>query len=251
MRVRDDPLHPDPGFADLYAALPEAEDLWPWLDWCLDAEQPVLYLGIGAGRLAAPLARAGARFVGVDAHPGMLAYARDRLPGVELHQELIADLDLEDRFDLVIGPSGILTSDANLAAAARHARPGGRIGMELTNPGWVLGGDHEGVRLDDRGVLEVDYRLPDGSVVVQEVEGWRPGPAPADAQERLEKFGLELLWIDGRPGLTLEESPTYYVLAGLSSMPETPPTRGGASRSGHPGGAGRQAPRPRPPGPRR
>src|SRR5204862_278907 len=72
-RVRDDPHRPDPGFADLYAALPEAEDLWPWLDWCREAKGPVLYLGIGAGRLAAPLLREGIQFVGVDAHPGMLA----------------------------------------------------------------------------------------------------------------------------------------------------------------------------------
>ncbi|HYM97999.1 MAG TPA: hypothetical protein VET26_11915, partial [Candidatus Sulfotelmatobacter sp.] len=74
MTVRDDPHDPDPRFADLYASLPEADDLWPWLDWCLDADQPVLYLGVGAGRLAAPLHRAGIELVGVDAHPGMLEH---------------------------------------------------------------------------------------------------------------------------------------------------------------------------------
>lgn len=219
MRVRDDPLRPDPAFADLYAALPEADDLWPWLDWCGDAEQPVLYLGIGVGRLAAPLSRAGIKFVGVDAHPGMLAHARRRLPSLESHEGLIADMRLDRRFDLVIGPSGILTSDPNLAAAARHLAPGGRVGMELMNPQWLNSKDHDGVRVrlasDGTSLLEVDYRLPDGSVVVQVVEGWRPGPTPVDATQRLERFGLELLWIGGRPGKTVERSPTFYVLAGL------------------------------------
>jgi hypothetical protein len=219
VRVRDDPLRPDPAFADLYAALPEADDLWPWLDWCTDAEPPVLYLGIGVGRLAAPLSRAGIEFIGVDAHPGMLEHARRRIPGLESHEGLIADMRLDRRFDLVIGPSSILTSDPNLAGAVRHLEAGGRVGMELMNPRWLNSKDHDGVRVrqasDGTSLLEVDYRLPDGSVVVQVVEGWRPGPTPLDTEQRLERFGLELLWIGGRPGTTVERSPTFYVLAGL------------------------------------
>ena len=53
--VRDDPGDPDPGFADLYASLPDATDLEPWLGWCRQARGPVLYLGVGVGRLAVPL----------------------------------------------------------------------------------------------------------------------------------------------------------------------------------------------------
>ncbi len=209
----DDPAHPDPGFADLYAALPEADDLWPWLDWCAGARPPVLYLGIGAGRIAAPLVRAGIELVGVDAHPGMLAHARRRLPGVELHETLIEKLRLRRRFDLVIGPSSILEHDVNLASAARHLRRGGRIGMELMNPRWVSGPRHPGVHVRGRR-LEVDYRLPDGSVVVQVVDGWRPGPDPARTRARLARFGLEMLWQGARPGHTIKDGPTYYVLAG-------------------------------------
>jgi methyltransferase family protein len=218
VRVRDDPLRPDPAFADLYAALPEADDLWPWLDWCSGAEPPVLYLGIGVGRLAAPLSRAGIEFVGVDAHPGMLVHARRRIARLESHEALIADLRLDRKFDLVVGPSSILTSDPNLAAAVRHLQPGARVGMELMNPLWLASKDHDGVRLhratDGTSMLEVDYRLPDGSIVVQVVADWRPGPTPQDTLGRLERFGLELLWIGGQPGTTLEKSPTFYVLAG-------------------------------------
>jgi hypothetical protein len=54
--VRDDPSSPDEGFAELYAQLPDASDLWPWLELAQEAAPPVLYLGIGTGRLAVPLA---------------------------------------------------------------------------------------------------------------------------------------------------------------------------------------------------
>lgn len=225
MRVRDDPLNPDPAFADLYAALPEPDDLWPWLEWCRAADPPVLYLGIGAGRMGAPLHRAGVDLVGVDAHPGMLAHLRRRIPGIKAHHALIETLDLGRRFDLVIGPSGILASDVNLVAAVRHIRPVGRVGMELMNPHWLVGSAHRGVRLkpvpDGSTVLEVDYRLPDGSTVVQVVEGWRPAPGPEDVDERLGRFGLKLLWMGGTPGLRLEDSPTYYVIARKSRVSAT------------------------------
>ncbi|HVH63372.1 MAG TPA: class I SAM-dependent methyltransferase [Candidatus Dormibacteraeota bacterium] len=234
MRVRDDPLDPDPGFADLYASLPELDDLWPWLDWCAESEPPVLYLGIGAGRIAAPVHRAGIEIVGVDAHPGMLEHARRRIPGIECHQVLIESLEVGRQFDLVIGPSSILESDTNLAAAARHVRPGGRIGMELMNPHWLTTTAHEGVRID-RTTMEVDYRLPDGSVVVQIVEDWRPGPAPEDAGNRMKRFGLDLLWLGGRPDAPLSRSPIYYVLAGLpisnTAAPRTSPARNRDSAS--------------------
>jgi len=213
MRVRDDPLHPDPGFAELYAALPDAVDLYPWLDWCHAAKPPVLYLGIGTGRIAVPLHRAGIELVGVDAHPGMLSRLRARDPAIETHQSLIAGLELDQKFDLVIGPSSILTEDENLASAVRHLKRKGRIGMELMNPHWLASDRHEGVRINGRR-MEVDYRLPDGTVVVQVVddlvERW-----PEATEERLDRFGLSLVWMGSRED-ELIESPTYFVLAELA-----------------------------------
>ncbi len=202
MRVRDDPIHPDPGFAALYAALPDEEDLFPWLGWCQSAKPPVLYLGIGTGRIAVPLHRAGIELVGVDAHPGMLAHLRQRDAGIRAYQTLIARLQLERKFDLVIGPSSILAEDENLAAAVRHVRPRGRVGMELMNPHWLSSGRHDGVRLNRRpdgsSEMEVDYRLPDGSVTVQVVDDMRMCPAPEE----------------GAPDdQDLADSPTYFVLA--------------------------------------
>ena len=106
--VRDDPSSPDEGFAELYAQLPDASDLWPWLELAQEAAPPVLYLGIGTGRLAVPLHAAGIEMVGVDSHPGMLARLRQRLSATELIQSRIEDLDLGRKFDLVVVPSNIL-----------------------------------------------------------------------------------------------------------------------------------------------
>ncbi|TMD06031.1 MAG: methyltransferase domain-containing protein, partial [Chloroflexi bacterium] len=87
--VRDDPERPDEGFAELYAQLLDVTDPEPWLGWARQAKPPVLYLGIGTGRIAVPLAKAGVQLVGVDAHPGMLRRLAERLPTVELIQARI------------------------------------------------------------------------------------------------------------------------------------------------------------------
>ncbi|MEP7105931.1 MAG: class I SAM-dependent methyltransferase, partial [Chloroflexota bacterium] len=161
-----------------------------------------------AGRLAALLAAHGIELVGVDAHPGMLESVRRRLPGIELHRALIEELDLRRRFDLVIGPSGVLGTTANLHAAARHLAPGGRVGLELMNPHWLLDGDHPAVRVLEhaggRVRMEVDY--PGG--YVQEAETrlvW-----PEQVEDHLVAGGLRLAWMGG--GDTLAGSPTYMVL---------------------------------------
>jgi len=202
--VRDDPESPDPGFADLYGSLPDATDLEPWLGWCRQARPPVLYLGIGAGRLAVPLARADVELIGVDIHPGMLQRLRARDRNMELIRSRIEDLDLGRSFDLVLGPSSVLASDDCLAAAGRHSSR--LLAMELMNPHWLLAGAHPSVRLaGDR--LEVDY--PGG--YTQQAEYLPRWPEEVDG--RLDTLGLDLVRLFGHGDLGLEESPTYYVLA--------------------------------------
>lgn len=209
--VRDDPRHPDPGFAELYERLPDATDLEPWLTLARRARPPVLYLGAGAGRLAVPLAAAGIELVLVDGHPLMAAALRRRLPGVEVHEALIEELRLEARFDLVIVPSNILDSESLARAAAAHLAPGGRLAFELTNPHWLAAGGSGGFRILEmdagRARVEVDY--PDGAVQEALVRLVWP--------ERIEDFlagaGLRLVRMNGNPGLELEESSSFYVVA--------------------------------------
>ena len=90
----------------------------------------VLELGCGTGRLTAPVARAGARIVGIDRSAPMLARARQRMrrSGVAplLLRGDIRHLPFRPRatFDLVMAPYGILqslTRERDLAETLRAA----------------------------------------------------------------------------------------------------------------------------------
>lgn len=214
-RVRDHPG--DPAFARTYAALPDATDLEPWLGWARAVAGPVLYVGPGAGRLAVPLWRAGIRMVGVEPHPGMARILARRLPHMELVEAPIERADLGGRrFELVIGPSGVLGEPSPLAAAARASAR--HVGLELMNPHWLAGPGRRSVAVHRltarRARLDVTY--PNGDV--QEVSVRLRPPERADAY--LRRHGLRLLWMGAGPGgsagAALAESPTYFVLSAIS-----------------------------------
>lgn len=209
--VTDDPDHPDPEFARLYARLPEASELEPWLAWSQAARDVVLYLGIGSGRLAAPLHRAGVALVGVDSHPGMLDEAARRLVGVELILGRIEDLRLDRTFALVMAPANILHTGPRLAAAARHVRPGGRLALELLNPHWLAAGPTDGVEVlamtEAQACLRVPY--PDGTIEQATVElVW-----PEAIEPWLAAAGLSLELMAGGADGDLEDDPSFVVLA--------------------------------------
>ena len=225
--VRDDPRRPDPGFAELYGRLPDATDLEPWLSLAQATRAPVLYLGAGAGRLAVPLAKAGIELVLVDAHPGMVAHLRRRLPSTEIHQSLIEDLELGHRFDLVMIPSGIGDDAGVREGAVRHLAPEGRLALELTNPHWLAAGANPRFRVRnlgaDRARVEVEY--PGGTIQDAEIALiW-----PEEIEDWLAAAGLELVRMFGHPDAELEESPTFYVVAirppGLESGSGAPRSR--------------------------
>jgi hypothetical protein len=216
-RVRDDPHRPDPAFAELYGSLPDATDLEPWLGWCrqLPGGGPVLYLGVGAGRLAVPLAVRGVTVVGVDAHPGMLQRLAARAPGIETARARIEELVLGRRFPLVIAPSNILCTAERMAGAARHVAAGGRCCFQLMNPHWLRAGASEGVDVlecDDAWArIEVTY--PGGAVQEARV----PLVWPGDIEAYLDAAGLRLVRITGA-GDGLETSSTFYVEAAAAGI---------------------------------
>jgi hypothetical protein len=207
--VRDDPDHPDPGFAELYEALPLATRLEPWLSLARAARPPVLYLGIGAGRLAVPLAREGVELVGVDSHPGMLAVLERRLPKVRTVNARVEDLSLEERFDLVIAPSHLLSDDVRLRRAAGLLTAEGKLALELMNPHWLTETGAPTVRVleleRDRALIEVDYAT--GHTHLDEVRLIWPG----EVESWLESNGLRLVRLGGDDDLAT--SPTYYAVA--------------------------------------
>jgi SAM-dependent methyltransferase len=197
--------------------LPDATDLWPWLELAQATASTVLYLGIGAGRIAVPLHDAGIELVGVDSHPAMLAKLRQRLPDVRTVQSQIETLVLDQRFRLSLAPSNILYLVQRLRGAARHLEHDGFLVIELANPHWLRAGGGEGVRVRDfdgnQARLDIDYRLPDGGTVTQRAEValvW-----PEEVENWLKTgAGLTLQRMFGRRDAELSDSPSFYVVAG-------------------------------------
>jgi SAM-dependent methyltransferase len=115
---------------------------------------PVLELGCGTGRITVPVARAGARIIGIDRSWAMLARGRARVRRLNgsgfasLVRGDIRSLPFRTRpgFSLVMAPYGILqslTREKDLAAtlSSVHSvlRKGGIFGIDLVPdlPRWV------------------------------------------------------------------------------------------------------------------
>jgi SAM-dependent methyltransferase len=98
----------------------------------------IIEFGCGAGRISTPLARLGHRVVGVDESPEMLALCRE----IETVRSSIEELDLDERFDVVLLASHLVNAPepqrtAFLKAARRHLSPNGVVVVQRHQPGWV------------------------------------------------------------------------------------------------------------------
>lgn len=116
-----------------------------------ETEGLVVELGVGTGRIAIPSAAAGARVLGIDLEPAMLAIARDhaRAAGVEERLTLVEGdmraFEVPEAAALVTIPfraflHNLTTEDqlATLGACFRALRPGGRLVLNLFNPSLPL-----------------------------------------------------------------------------------------------------------------
>ena len=89
--------------------------------------------GCGTGRVAIELDRRGIEVVGVDADDSMLDAARRRAPHLRWELSDLAELDLDERFDLVVMAGNVPlftppgTTAAVIAGCARHLRPAGLL----------------------------------------------------------------------------------------------------------------------------
>jgi SAM-dependent methyltransferase len=118
-----------------------------WQRLASKTDGPVLELGCGTGRVAIPVARAGARVVGIDRSESMLARARTRLRRSKVRGSLaLVRGDVRSLpfgagdFALVAAPYGILQSllddptlDAALDEARRTLRRDGTLGIDLVS----------------------------------------------------------------------------------------------------------------------
>jgi SAM-dependent methyltransferase len=196
----------------------------------------LLDVACGTGRHLAWLRR---RFecTGADIEPGMLAIARETLPGVRLEQGDMVDLDLGRTFDAVtclfssIGYTVLPDRlDRAVRAMAGHLRPGGVLVVEpwITPDAWIGNGSvtvdvvEDGAekllrvissrREGDETLLRMHYvRAADGEI---ETEDERHRLGLFSRQRYLDAFtsaGLSATWHDpglrGR-GLVVGQAPT-------------------------------------------
>ncbi len=110
---------------------------------------PVLEYGVGNGRVALHIARAGIELEGVDLSPAMLADFEERLSQepaqvrarVRLHQGDMRSVRLDRRFPLVIAPFNALLHlydrrdmEAFLSCVREHLTPDGRFLFDFSLP---------------------------------------------------------------------------------------------------------------------
>ena len=188
------------------------------------AAGPIVELGVGTGRIAVPVAKAGIRVIGVDSSQGMLDICRARADeaGVtELLDLRLGDLrspPVEERVALVTCPFRALlhlgTDDERLQALSTVREllvPGGRFVFDVFAPSGEDVEETHGRWLErEPGIWErADWDL-EQRVLTLSVRGeggetsmhltWR---APEEWQGLLEEAGFEEIrcygWFDMRP----------------------------------------------------
>jgi len=158
---------------------------------------PILELACGTGRVALKLAEAGYEVVGVDATRQMLSVAQAKASNLPYNVRSpvsflkgdITDLDLQQRFSLVIIPSSFgfcLTTEQQLAclsSARRHLTQDGAFILDLY-PGTVQ---------DEKGEWSEDAHTTDGRHVK------RSGVFITDLSNQIQRrtFILEITESDG------------------------------------------------------
>jgi SAM-dependent methyltransferase len=134
------------------------DDVQWYVSLARDADEPIVELGVGTGRVAIPIAReTGKRVIGIDVSPAMLAVGRQKAGdlAVELREGDMRDFTVEEPVDLVICPGRSLMHCRTWAEKRRvfeHVaatlRPGGRFAWNVFayNPSVAVANEGKGVR---------------------------------------------------------------------------------------------------------
>lgn len=124
-------------YAEVGAFVPTfGAGVFEWL--APQAGERILDLGCGDGQLTSKIAAAGARVVGADASPEMVAAARSR--GLEAHLCNAEALPFTSEFDAVFSNAAlhwVRDQDAMLAGVRRALKPGGRFVAEMGGHGNI------------------------------------------------------------------------------------------------------------------
>jgi len=188
------------------------------------APGPVVELGVGTGRVAIPIAKAGARVIGVDSSPGMLAVCRQRAAAASVAGLLdlrLGDLrspPVSESVPLVICPfraylhlAGERDRLRALRAAYRLLVPGGKLVFDVFTPSRQDMAETHGVWLErEPGIFEralwdarrrrlaLSVRGPQGEATMTLF--WA---SPREWRSLLERAGFRVEacygWFDRRP----------------------------------------------------
>lgn len=129
----------------------ETEDIDMYRRLAVECGGPVLEIGVGTGRVAAPIAADGIDVAGIDCCEAALAIAQEKReklddPGrLALHNLDMRDFDLGRKFNLIIFAFNTLNHVlhtpelvAALRCARRHLAPGGRVVADVFSPHTVI-----------------------------------------------------------------------------------------------------------------
>jgi len=173
----------DPWAADYDAWASDMTGDVPWyVGLAREAQEPVVELAVGTGRVAIPIARAtGKRVIGIDSSPAMLAIAREHAAGlpVELREGDMRELALDEPVDLVICPGRSLLhlptwADKRLVFERVSAtlRPGGRFAFNAFAFDHAIGARLDGTTQDQHGVVHTLRYVPaDSRVEITRADG--------------------------------------------------------------------------------
>jgi SAM-dependent methyltransferase len=147
----------------------------------LVAGETVLDVGCGTGNGTALAVGEGRRVTGLDAAPGMLAIARQRVPEAEFVQADFTALPLYDgHADAILAVHALLFAEDREVALRewlRVTRPGGRLSLSVPGPGDVVPSTVLGSVYDEYGIeWGDDYPTPD------EVAGWGSAAGWSDVE---------------------------------------------------------------------
>jgi ubiquinone/menaquinone biosynthesis C-methylase UbiE len=130
------------------------------VSWLLDgADDPVVDLGAGTGKLTAALVDRGREVVAVDPSPEMLRVLRERLPEVTAHEGTGERLPLPDASAgvvLVAQAWHWMDPERAIPEVARVLRPGGRLGLVWNERDESIGWVRELGELMDAGSAAFD-----------------------------------------------------------------------------------------------
>ncbi len=144
----------------------EGDDVHGEADFVMSfAPSSVLDAGCGMGRVGIELDRRGVRVVGADLDADLLARATGRAGHLDWHHVNLADLSLDEHFDVVVMAGNVLPfaqavdRPSIIAALADHLLPGGRLitGSSL-RPDWPSAPEMIGWAEAAGLTLEVGYR---------------------------------------------------------------------------------------------